>query len=403
MTEKRVLILTSDTGGGHTSAARALEAGLGLCAGGANYLVHIAKAMEENGYLTERLGAVYNYLLRNRQQYVQYYHWAINRFRPDRSRLVYRFGMRYGRQLVGRFGPNVIVSVHPMMQAFFARLLAELDLADQIPLVTVVTDPCGNSWKGWADDGVRLYLVAHEEARRELLSLGVPDDRIRICGMPIHPKFEEVGKDTETRQVVLSEFGLDPSRFTVLVNAGWIGGGNIPELFRTFAQANLPVQAIFVAGRNEALRREAEARAASATFPVRVVGYSDQMERVMASSDLMVSKLGGLTTFEALACRLPILGDAVTRPMPQEERTAMMLENAGAALMIRRVEDLVPAVRKLVGDPGAYRALRDSATSLGVPDATKRIVSEIERLVPVAAPSLGARIVGVPNRSPRPA
>src|SRR6185369_12356577 len=220
MSEKKVLILTSDTGGGHTSAARALEAGLGLCASGASYLVHIAKAMEETGVLTERFGALYNYLLRHRQQYVHYYHWAINRFRPDKWGLIYRAGTHYGQQLVTKFGPNVIVSVHPMMQAFFARLLSELDLADRIPLVTVVTDPCGNSWKGWADDGVRLYLVAHDEAKSELESFGVPPERIRVCGMPIHPKFESISRDPNVREGVLSELGLDPSRFTVLINAG---------------------------------------------------------------------------------------------------------------------------------------------------------------------------------------
>ncbi len=380
MTEKKVLILTSDPGGGHTSAARALEAGLGLCAGGATYLVHIAKAMEENGLLTERLGAVYNYLLRHRQHYVHYYHSAINRFRPDKWGLVYRFGTKYGRQLVGKFGPNVIVSVHPMMQAFFSRLLAELNLADQIPLVTVVTDPCGNSWKGWADDGVRLYLVAHEDARRELLSLGVAPERIRICGMPIHPKFDAVAKTPDVRAQVLSEFGLDPNRFTVLVNAGWAGGGNIPELFRQITGADLPVQAIFVAGRNDALRVEAEYRAQTAPFPVRVVGYTEQMERLMTSANVMVSKLGGLTTFEALACKLPIIGDAVTRPMPQEERTATMLEDAGAGVMVHRTADVVPLIRRLASNSSEYLALRTSAGSLGIPDATERIVSEIDSL-----------------------
>lgn len=380
MTEKKVLILTSDTGGGHTSAARALEAGLGLAASGANYLVHISKAMEESGPLAARLGSVYNYLLRHRQQYVKYYHWAINRFRPDRWGLVYRLGTHYGGQIVERFGPNVIVSVHPMLQAFFARLLRELNLEDQIPLVTVVTDPFGNSWKGWADDGVRLYLVAHEEARDELVSYGVPEERIRICGMPIHPKFEQAAGDTEVREAVLSEFGLDPERFTILVNAGWVGGGNIPEMFRNLAHADLPVQAIFVAGNNDALRREAEARARAAAFPIRVVGYSDQMERLMSSANVMVSKLGGLTTFEALACRLPIIGDAVTDPMPQEARTATMLERSGAALMVRSVGDVVPAVRRLVVEPGEYLAFRDAAASLGMPDATKRIVTEIERM-----------------------
>jgi UDP-N-acetylglucosamine:LPS N-acetylglucosamine transferase len=388
MTEKKILILTSDTGGGHTSAARALEAGLGLAASGASYLVHVSKAMEESGPVAEKLGSVYNYLLRHRQQYVKYYHWAVNRFRPDKWGLVYQFGTHYGRQMVGRFGPNVIVSVHPMLQAFFSRLLRELNLAEQIPLVTVVTDPFGNSWKGWADDGVRLYLVAHEEARRELVSYGVPEERIRICGMPIHPKFEIAARDKEMRGAVLNAFGLDPERFTILVNAGWIGGGNVPELFRNLIHTDLPVQAIFVAGRNDALRREAEAHAASSRFPVRVVGYSDCMEQLMSSANVMVSKLGGLTTFEALACKLPIIGDAVTRPMPQEERTAAMLERSGAALMIRSIDDLAPAIRKLVAEPSDYLALREAAASLGMPDATKRIVAEIERMIPLEQPSV---------------
>lgn len=382
MSEKKVLILTSDTGGGHTSAARALEAGLNVFADGATYLVHVAKAMEENGALTERLGGFYNYLLRYRQHYVKYYHWAINRFRPDRSALVYRLGTQYGRQLVTRFGPNMIVSVHPMMQSFFSRLLAELNLTDEIPLVTVVTDPCGNSWRGWADDGVKLYLVAHEEAKQELVSYGVDEERIRICGMPIHPRFAHVSSAAaDIRGEVLSDLELDPSRFTVFVNAGWVGGGNVPELFNALASADLPVQIIFLAGSNDALKRDAEARAATARFPVRVLGFTDHMERLMAAGNVMVSKLGGLTTFEALACRLPIIGDAVTEPMPQEARTASLLERTGAGLMIRRVSDVVPAVASIATDEARYSALREAAGSLGVPDATQRIVRELERLL----------------------
>lgn len=396
MTEKKVLILTSDTGGGHTSAARALEAGLSVAASSATYLVHIAKAMEENSAISQRLGSLYNYLLRNRQQYVKYYHWAINRFRPDRWDVVYRFGKHHGRQLVGKFGPNVIVSVHPMMQAFFARLLKELDLTESIPLVTVVTDPFGNSWRGWADDGVKLYVVAHEDAQRELESYGVSPERIRVCGMPIHPCFESIRHEPETRSRVLSGLGLQSDRFTILVNAGWIGGGNIPELFESLVKATLPVQAIFVAGKNEGLRRHAEERARSAGFPVRVVGYTDEMHGLMGASNVMVSKLGGLTTFEALACRLPIIGDAVTPPMPQEERTAQMLERKGAAVMITSARDVVPAIERLVRDESAYQGLRAAAGSLGIPDATKRIISEIERLVPAGIPLTGVKPVSSP-------
>jgi hypothetical protein len=72
--ERRVLILTSDTGGGHTSAARALEAGLTKVAEGVRFLVHTAHALEECSALTRAGGNLYNFLLRSHQKYVKYYH-----------------------------------------------------------------------------------------------------------------------------------------------------------------------------------------------------------------------------------------------------------------------------------------------------------------------------------------
>jgi hypothetical protein len=60
-----------------------------------------------------------------------------------------------------------------MTQHFFARTLRELGLLDRMPIVTVVTDPCYGFWKGWACDEVSLYLVATEEARRQLIDYGI--------------------------------------------------------------------------------------------------------------------------------------------------------------------------------------------------------------------------------------
>ena len=89
-------------------------------------------------------------------------------------------------------------------------------------------------------------------------------------------------------------------------------------------RGELDVQAIFLAGKNEELRIEAEEIAKTAKFPVKVIGYSDEIEKLMQSANVMVSKLGGLTTFEALACRLPIIADATTPPMPQEAGTVKL-------------------------------------------------------------------------------
>ena len=84
------------------------------------------------------------------------------------------------------------------------------------------------------------------------------------------------------------------------------------------------------------LRLEAEEIAKTAKFPVKVIGYSDEIEKLMQSANVMVSKLGGLTTFEALACRLPIIADATTPPMPQEAGTVNLLAKRGAGILLKK-------------------------------------------------------------------
>ena len=61
--------------------------------------------------------------------------------------------------------------------------------------------------------------------------------------------------------------GLDPEKFTVFVNAGWEGGGNILEIFQELVHGELDVQAIFLAGRNEELRAAAEVDGRAGAFP----------------------------------------------------------------------------------------------------------------------------------------
>jgi UDP-N-acetylglucosamine:LPS N-acetylglucosamine transferase len=376
----KILIISSDTGGGHRSAAAAIVAGVQKFFDGDSYAVRVVRAIEESHSITERLVRFYNWLLRNKQHWMKYLYWGVNRFRPETREFFYRRTVGYISDLFERWCPHVVVSVHPLTQHAIARILKELRLADKIPLVTVVTDPCYGFWRGWACDDVRLYLVASEEARAQLIDYGVAPERIKVSGMPVHPKFEMPNE--RAAQAARSALGLDPEKFTVFVNAGWVGGGNIPSIFRELVRGDLDVQAIFLAGKNDELRAEAEALAAGAKFPVKVIGYSEHVEQLMQAANVMVSKLGGLTTFEALACRVPIIADTTTPPMPQESGAAALIAKRGAGVLLKRAVDVVPVVRKMVEDARYYAAMRRATVGMAIPGATRRIVEEITALIP---------------------
>src|SRR5437660_5350004 len=295
----KILIISSDTGGGHRSAAAAIVAGIESFVKGESYAVRVVRAVEESHQLAAKLLALYNWLLRNKQHWMKYYYWLINRFRPETREFFHSRSIAYVCNLFQRWCPHIVVSVHPLTQHIFARVLKELGLAERIPLVTVVTDPYYGFWKGWACDDVRLYLCASDEARRQLIDYGIAPERIKVSGMPVHPKFSF--PSDQAAQLARTALGLDADKFTVFVNAGWEGGGNILHIFRELVRGELDVQAIFLAGKNEALKNEVETLAADAKFPIKVIGYSDEVEKLMRAANVMISKLGGLTTFEALS------------------------------------------------------------------------------------------------------
>jgi UDP-N-acetylglucosamine:LPS N-acetylglucosamine transferase len=379
-TAPKILIISSDTGGGHRSAAQAISDGLEKFWKGGSPVVRIIKAVEESHRITDKLVNLYNWILRHKQGWMKYLYWAMNKIRPETREFVHKRCIGYVRDQFEKWCPHIVVSVHPLTQHIFGRILKELNLTDQVPLVTVVTDPCYGFWKAWACDDVSLYLVANEDARDQLIDYGVSPSKIKVSGMPVNPKFREVSEfDAQNARRV---FGLDPDKFTVFVNAGWIGGGNVPQIFRELVRGELDVQAIFLAGKNEDLRIEAEEIARTARFPVKVIGYSDEIEKLMQSANVMISKLGGLTTFEALACRLPIIADATKPPMPQEAGTVSLIERRGAGILLRRPADIVPTIQHLISDNGSYHRMKAATAGMTIPNSTESIVREINALLP---------------------
>ena len=76
-----------------------------------------------------------------------------------------------------------------------------------------------------------------------MIDYGIAPERIKVSGMPVHPKFSFPGD--QAARVARTALGLDADKFTVFVNAGWEGGGNIPEIFRELVRGELDMQAIF--------------------------------------------------------------------------------------------------------------------------------------------------------------
>ena len=109
----KILIISSDTGGGHRSAAAAIVAGVQKFLDGESYAIRVVRAVEESHQLADKLVRLYNWILRNRQHWMKYYYWMINRVRPDTRKFFHKRCVGYVRDLFERWCPHIVVSVHP--------------------------------------------------------------------------------------------------------------------------------------------------------------------------------------------------------------------------------------------------------------------------------------------------
>jgi Monogalactosyldiacylglycerol (MGDG) synthase len=115
----KILIISSDTGGGHRSAAQSIADGLQTFWKGESTAVRTIKAVEESHHITEKLVNLYNWVLKNKQHWMKYLYWAMNKIRPETREFFQKRCIGYVRGQFEKWCPHIVVSVHPLTQHIF--------------------------------------------------------------------------------------------------------------------------------------------------------------------------------------------------------------------------------------------------------------------------------------------
>jgi processive 1,2-diacylglycerol beta-glucosyltransferase len=261
---------------------------------------------------------------------------------------------------------DLIVNTHFLPAEIVAALRRQGAL--KVPQATVVTDI--DAHRFWAQSPCERYFVASEEAALALRRWGAPLDRISVTGIPIDPVFSRL----PSRRASLAEHGLMGNRPVVLQLSGGSGLGPIEEAYDALLRVETPIDLVVVAGRNREARYKLLRRMVPSRHRARVLGFTDRMHELMRAADLIVSKPGGLTVSEALACGTPM---AIFNPIPgQESRNGDFLLENGAAIKVNAAAALSGKVTALLEDSIKLARLRENAVKLGRPVAAFDVARE---------------------------
>jgi processive 1,2-diacylglycerol beta-glucosyltransferase len=277
------------------------------------------------------------------------------------------------------FAPDIVLSTHYLPLETLSSMRHDVQKhRGSVPskaakppyVVSIVTDFEAHAL--WMDDCVDLYCVAAEETKARLIARGAAAENILATGIPIASKFSSRPDPKRVRQAL----GLRDDQPVMLVLSGGFGMGPIAQILEQLDKVEQTFQIVVVTGRNPELRSELAGQ--DHKHPTHVLGFASNMHELVAISDLIISKPGGLTTSEVLAMGKPLF---IVNPIPgQEAANSDFLLERGAAAKVNRVEDLPFRIGQLLASK-KLSEMAKAAKALGRPEAARQICEESFRRV----------------------
>ncbi|HEU5015493.1 MAG TPA: glycosyltransferase [Roseiflexaceae bacterium] len=377
----RILYAISDTGGGHRSGATAIDAAVEHMVGASveRQIVDILAitgtpfirdAPDLYDQLSTRWLPIYDFL----------YRATDGRRRIEMlTELVYLQAHRNVLQVLKEVRPNLVVSTHPLS----TRLIAYARRSYRLPFrfMSVVTDLV-SLHAAHAERAVDLCVVPTDEAYQRQRAGGMQVGKLVRTGFPVHPKFPAyTGSQSQARATLT----VQPAPFTVLVTSGGVGSGNLRTIVLALAQTYPQLQFLVVTGKNAPLRQALQ----ELHLPnVHVFGFVNNMEVLMAASDLIVTKAGPGTLMEALVMRRPVI---VTEAVGmQEQGNIDYVLNHEIGLFCPTVERMIPAVAEFL-QPEIYAATVQRLKQEVTRDGAAEIAQIVQEQLKLAPPMLRRR------------
>jgi processive 1,2-diacylglycerol beta-glucosyltransferase len=256
---------------------------------------------------------------------------------------------------IKEYDPHVIVCTH----IFSAQIVSHLRAKGlSCKTIGIITDFTIHPF--WEDTDLDYYITASSLLNLQAQKKGIPLEKIKPIGIPIHTKFAKKIEKLEARRIL----GID-DKTTILVMSGSMGYGSVDEIIGKLDDMDMDFQIISVCGNNAALKKRIDSL--NVKKKIYNYGFADNIDVMMDASDCILTKPGGLTISESLAKCIPII---LINPIPgQEDRNTEFLLNNGLAIKASNTFPVDEAVYQLFNNDSRRKYLIEMMRQIGRPYA----------------------------------
>lgn len=292
-----ILILTAHFGSGHLSVSKAIE---GYIQDKDNRIkVHIVDMYEViRPVLHTWMYKGFQFLIKYAVSVYNYDYYKKNNSEGYNKLHTCKSSLKRLAEYLQEVQPSLIISTFPTCSSYITAYKKEY--GNDIPLITCITDVVkGNEWVNHGDN--QYYVVATHDVEDSLVKKGIKSQQVLTAGIPIRPEFLQPKDALTLRQVQ----GIAADEFVILMMGGGLGLIPDTEDFYQWIEEHASIRLYIITGHNEELYKKIEPYNNGRN--IHVLAYTDQIADMMAYADLLITKPGGITLFEALSSHLPFI------------------------------------------------------------------------------------------------
>ncbi|ADL52776.1 MGDG synthase family glycosyltransferase [Clostridium cellulovorans] len=275
-------------------------------------------------------------------------------------------------ELIKDWNPDLLIATHPFSANIISCLKLEYNIS--CPAITVLTDYAPHAT--WLHPGTDAYIVSNKDMKNEMVERGIDKKIIYPLGIPIENNFLKKFDRVST----LKKYNLDPNRKTITLMGGSLGLGNISDIYKKFIKEQIDVQLIVICGTNKKLYNKLiELKETYTHDSSRILGYTQDVNKIMQASDLLLTKPGGLTITEALICELPM---AIISKLPgQEVRNIEFLTKHNLAIDLVEDKYYISTIKKLIESDSKLISMKRNCQNFSKPNSAEDIYKLLKSLL----------------------
>ncbi|MFN7992941.1 MAG: glycosyltransferase [Bryobacteraceae bacterium] len=378
---KKLDFIYFDAGGGHRSAATALQQVIAQQE--RPWEIRMVNLQEQldtldifRRFTGIRVQDIYNLLLKKgwtlgSAQLLMALHLIIRLFQRPTVRMLAGFWQKSR--------PDLVVSLIPNFNRALGLSLESV--LPGTPLVTILTDFADYPPHFWIERQRQYFICGSDRAVQQARELGHPETAVfRASGMILNPRYyQPVVAD---RKAERQRLGLQSDLPTGLVLFGGEGSGVMLEIAESLENAARPLQLILICGHNRKLA--ARLRAMHTRIPMFVEGFTREVPYYMHLSDFFIGKPGPGSISEAVAMHLPVIVESNAWTLPQERYNAEWVREKQVGLVLRNFRGIAAAVEELL-QPETHNRMRANAAGVNnhavfeIPDILEQILARSDQ------------------------